>query len=512
MRAILCAVVSCLCLSLYSSFAAAQDPIQDLYERLHRLEVQNHALTEQILRLSYDEAEPDDPSVGVIPYGRVGSVVEASYAGSAGVSQTPSGPKPLPEPKPDKASTPPKPTFPNVKVNGFLQADAIYFGQSEHNRQQLGDIQDGAGFRRARLSASGAVAENVNYFMQFDFGFFGRPTFTDLWGEVTQVPWLGTVRVGQWKQPYSMEVPTSVRYQTFLERSLLFQSFDPFRHIGIGFYNHTDDEMSTIAISGFRTGNDQFGNDIGDNGGWGTAGRLTQLLYYSDYQDDWKRLEYLHLGASIWYGDPGNDSSQYRTIPEMFAGAFGNPVGAVPGTSRVQVPSIANGTPPFVDTGAIATNSFTHVGTEMVWADGPFTWQTEVQLAHVAQIAKSDLNFWGYSTQVMYFLTGESRPYNRKTATFDRIVPLCPFVTKAGGIVEGPGAWEVAARVSSIHLNSANIAGGTLTDLTLGLNWYLNGYSKFQFNYVHAFLDRNFNGYNGKSSADMFGARFQIDF
>ncbi|HET6425809.1 MAG TPA: porin, partial [Planctomycetaceae bacterium] len=110
--------------------------------------------------------------------------------------------------------------YPNVTINGFFQADSLWFGQDAENRANVGDIQDGSGFRRMRLSAKGAVAENVNYFAQLDFGFFGRPSFTDVWGEVTKVPVLGNVRVGQWKQPFGLETVTSVRYQPFLERSL----------------------------------------------------------------------------------------------------------------------------------------------------------------------------------------------------------------------------------------------------------------------------------------------------
>jgi len=408
-------------------------------------------------------------------------------------------------------AAPAKPKYPTVQVNGFFQADTVYFSQDEDNRLQLGDIQDGADLRRTRLSASGAVAENVNYFVQMDFGFFGRPTFTDVWGEVTDIPGLGTVRAGQWKHPYSLEVPTSVRFQTFMERSLLFQAFDPFRHIGVGFYNHDEALDWTWAASTFRVGNDQFGNDIGDAGGWSTAGRLTHLLWYRDFQDADKRLEYLHLGGAFWFGDPGNDQFRYATIPEMFVGAFGVPAGTLPGTSRVQVPSISNGTPPFVDTGVIPTNTFTHLGTELLWATGPFTWQSEVQFATLAQTGGPQLNFWGFYTQWMLFLTGESRPYNRKLGVLDRITPLRPFV-RTDGCERGPGAWELAYRVSFIDLNDENIAGGKLADLTAGLNWYLNGYTKVQFNYVHALLNRNFNGFDGDSHADILGLRLQVDF
>ena len=60
-----------------------------------------------------------------------------------------------------------------------------------------------------------------------------------------------------------------------------------------------------------------------------------------------------------------------------------------------------------------------------------------------------------------------------------------------------------------IDLDDKNIAGGRLTDLTLGVNWYLNRYTKFQFNYIHAFLTRPV---GVDSDADIVALRAQLDF
>ena len=407
---------------------------------------------------------------------------------------------------------PAKPKYPSVTVNGFFQADTLWFGQDAENKAALanpaavppfnGDLQDGAGFRRARLSAKGAVADNVNYFMQFDFGFFGRPTFTDLWAEVTDVPVLDHVRVGQWKQPFGLEVVSSVRYQTFLERSLLFQAFDPFRHVGAGFYDWSEDESTTWQFTMFRTRNDQFGNDIGDNGGWSTAGRVTHLPWYEKNGD---RLDYLHLGVAYWHGNPSNDKFRYATIPEAYVGEFGT---SAAGSSKVGVPATAQGTPPFVDTGTFLVNDFTHVGFESLLVHGPFSIQSESTLAAVNQMLGPQLHYWGAYSQASYFITGESRPYDKKTGALDRLVPLRPFIHEHG-CLQGPGAWDLAARWSTIDLNNANRNGGQLTDLTAGLNWYLNGYTKLQFNYIHAMLDHPT---LGNSQANIAGLRCQVDF
>jgi len=55
---------------------------------------------------------------------------------------------------------------------------------------------------------------------------------------------------------------------------------------------------------------------------------------------------------------------------------------------------------------------------------------------------------------------------------------------------------------------SGHIQSGTLTDLTLGLNWYYAVRSRVMFNYIHAFLDRD----SLRSNADIFAMRFQFAF
>ena len=367
-----------------------------------------------------------------------------------------------------------------------------------------GDIQDGADFRRFRLSAKGAVIENVNYFAQLDFGFFGRPTFTDVWLEITHVPVLGFVKVGQWKQPFGLETVTSVRYQTFMERSVLFQSFEAFRHIGIGTYNYSESQMSTWAASVFKTGQDQFGNDIGDNAGVSFAGRATHLGWYEEGEDS--SLYYLHMGGAFWYGNPGNDRMRYATIPEFYIGAFASSAANPLGTSKVTVPDVAHGTPPFVDTGAFFCNNFQHYGGELVWVHGPLSIQTEAMLAVVnPQNNLTQMHYKGAYAFVSYFLTGESRPYDKKAGALDRVKPLENFRTDTGC---GWGAWEVASRFSYIDLNDGNINGGRMNNWTTGVNWYLNPYTKFQFNYVKSFLA---NPTYGHSYANMLGLRAQID-
>lgn len=395
--------------------------------------------------------------------------------------------------------------YPNLQMNGVFQADAGFFHQGPASRAAYGDIQDGADFRRARLSAKGSVTETVNYFFQMDFAFPGRPTFTDVWVESTDHPVLGTIRIGQWKQPFSLEVVSSFRYTTFMERSLLFQAFTPFRHLGIGFYDHSDDLNWTWAASGFRSGQDQFGASISDNGGWGTAERLTCLPWWDESSGG---RGYLHLGVAHFLATPPNNAVNFRTIPELFIGE--QAPGAV-GTSGQALPGVINGTPFFVATGTLAVDNFNVIGTELLWVHGPFSFQSEAMINYVDQQVGPNVTLPGMYAQVGYFLTGEHRPYDRKAGAIDRVMPFENFfrVGTDGGVCTGWGAWEIAGRVSVLDLNDDNVRGGSITDLTAGVNWYWNPYTKLVFNYVHAHANHpTF----GRSDTGITAMRAQVDF
>jgi phosphate-selective porin OprO/OprP len=394
-----------------------------------------------------------------------------------------------------------KKAYPNVTVNGVFQADAGWIHQDANGLNQYGAIEDGSNFRRARLSAKGSVTELTNYFFQMDFGFFGRPTFTDVWLEQTKVPLFGNVRIGQWKQPFGLETVSSFRYTTFMERSVLFQPFTPFRHIGIGFYDHSDDLSMTWAASGFRTGQDQFGGTLSSNGGYGTAERLT---WVPSWECDGRN--YLHLGVGHFFNSPPDDRVTFRTIPEFFVGANGP--GAV-GTSGQAVPGGSDGVPFFISTGSLNVSSYNVLGSELLWVQGPFSLQSEAMMNVVNQAGGGAAVLPGMYAQAGYFLTGEHRPYDRKTGTIDRVIPKSNLTFNGKCCDPGLGAWEVAGRWSYLDLNDSAIRGGTIMDYTAGVNWYWNPYTKMVFNYVHAIAD---GPANPVSHTDMVGIRAQIDF
>jgi phosphate-selective porin OprO/OprP len=409
-----------------------------------------------------------------------------------------------------------KKQIPYIEVHAVSQMDTGFFGQNHTNIKEFGVLDNGSDFRRSRLAANGSITENMNYFFQMDFSFPGRPTFTDVWMEVTKLPILGNIRAGQWKQPFSLEVVSSFRYTTFPERSVLFQSFAPFRHIGIGFYDWSKDEMTTWAFSAYRAGQDQFGDALsyGNNGNYAIVGRTTHLMWY-----ECEGSEYLHLGIGYNYVAPqgfngqganqplGAPAASFGTVPEYFIGQ--NQV-VTTGTAGLAQPATAiDGTPRFVNTGNFQINHYNLLGLEGLWVQGPLSVQTEGNFLMATRPNGTAANFAGFYTTFGYFLTGEHRPYIRKSGAIDRIKVLHNFIKSESTDEWGLGGWEAAVRFSYIDLNSNDIHGGRLFDTTVGLNWYLNSYAKVQFNYIRADLDR---AAFTDSRADIWGIRGQFDF
>ncbi|MDX1944982.1 MAG: porin [Pirellulaceae bacterium] len=391
-----------------------------------------------------------------------------------------------------KLEAPPPVKYPaNVQVLGVFQADGVTFAQDDANKARspeggVGPIENGADFRRARLAAKAALANNMNAFFQMDFAFPGRPTFTDVWVEWTDLPWLGNVRVGQWKQPFSLEVVSSFRYTTFMERSSLFQAFTPFRHLGIGFYNHAQNLNSTWAASYLRTGQDQFGGSISTVGGNGFAGRLTHLLWY----DEGEGRDYFHVGGAYFLNSPPRHTIAFRSIPEIFVGQNRSDA-STNGTAGFGVPLQFDGTPFFVNTGNLTGVEHVHTfGTEALWVYGPLSLQAEAMAVDVDRSGNPHAFLDGAYVQLGYFLTGEHRPYDRIAGAIDRVKPFEDFffVRTENGLERGLGAWEVALRFSHIDLNDRNgqVSGGTMDNLTFGINWYCNPYCKVVFNYIHS--------------------------
>jgi len=355
-----------------------------------------------------------------------------------------------------------------LKLGGRTAIDAAWFDDDTELQQAFGNQQDGIGFRRAYLYMSGLINGWIEYKSEYEFA-GDQVGFEDVYVGFTKIPYLGKVRFGHIDEGFGLELRTSNRHTTFMERALT-HAIIPGTETGVLAKNLIMDDRVFFNVGIFRDTNR--GRHSGD-GGYNVTGRLVGLPIKSD-----DNTELLHLGIS---------------------GSHRNPDGPVRFSSKPES-DLSNFR--YVDTGDILVDDEDLLGLEFAWIHGPLSFQSEYVLDSVDTQQGGDANISAWYAFVSYFLTGESRFYDLGSATFDR--PKVKKNFREGG----PGAWEVAARYSSIDLEDNIAHGGKQDDITLGLNWYFNPNTKLMFNYIRALVDHD--NYDG--NLDLFQMRAQIDF
>ncbi len=363
-----------------------------------------------------------------------------------------------------------------LKIGGRIMNDWGWLTEEKNILENVGDQVDGTEFRRARFYLSGEIYKNIGFKAQYDFA-GGDPEFKSVYMELKKIPVLGNFRVGQFKEPFSLEELTSSKYITFMERSLN-NVFAPGRHTGFMLSNHALDKRMTWAAGAFRMADD-FGDSEGDRtteGGYSFSGRITGLPIY---KDEGNKL--IHTGFSYSYRNAFENKFSFASRPEIH---------------------LADN---FVDTGEFAAE-FAHLfNPELAIVYGPFSLQSEYTFANIdldRGTPGSNPDFTGFYVSGSYFLTGEHKKYDTKTGELGRVKPNKNF-----NLGKGMGAIELTARYSELNLSDKSVDGGQLSDATLGLNWYLNPNTRVMFNYVHADVSGLKDG-----NADLAAMRFQIDF
>ncbi|HVS13533.1 MAG TPA: porin [Thermoanaerobaculia bacterium] len=351
-----------------------------------------------------------------------------------------------------------------IKIGGQIQAD-FSFADSDSSLAGAFDIEDGSELRRARLFVEGTLYERVELKAQYDFA-GGDAAVKDVYVGLTGLPVVGGLRAGHFKEPFGLEELTSSNYLSFLERSFPVEAFAPSRNIGLMVYDAVAGERVTWAVGVFKD-TDDFGEAVGDE--WNLTGRITGVAFADDETDT-----LLHLGLGVSSRSPVDDSVRFRARPQSHLA------------------------PRLVDTRSFAGDGADLVGLEAALTRGPFWAQSEWMRASASGPADSDLAGWYLQTG--WFLTGESRPYKRSAAVFDRVRPESDFLS--GG---GAGAWEIALRYGSLDLTDGGVAGGEQDGFGVALNWYLNPASRVMLDWVTSELEE-------AGSVDFVLLRVQVDF
>lgn len=369
-----------------------------------------------------------------------------------------------------------------------LQTDVAFYNQSGNLENVFGDEDDGGEIRRGRIDLKGTIYDNVYFRTEYEFAgdadAEGRGKFTEAFVGVQDIPVLGSLQVGHFREPFGLERLTNTNMITFMEGGLP-EIFAPGYNLGVMAFNTHFDQRLLWMLGAFKETDEWPSDDDSDEDqGYAITARLTGLPYYKD-----KGRKMLELGMAYSHRNPDGAPLRYRNRPESHL-AFN-----------------------YLDTeryagfriGDAVTDNINLYGLESLFIYGPFSLQGEYMLSEVDTEFSGTRSFSGYYLQGSYFFTGENRVYDPAKGVMGRVKPNKNFSL---GEDRGWGAWELAARYSALDLDDGVIRGGMETDYTLGLNWYLNPNTKVMWNYVYADIDHDL--YDG--NLNILQTRFQIDF
>lgn len=334
-------------------------------------------------------------------------------------------------------------TFIQDKVPFLTKRGILFFGRLELDavRYTSGILEPDSGLevRRFRVGLAGRMFpswENWNYKIEIDLT-DGENTISDNYLSWHSHKW-GTVRVGNQKVAQTLSGQTSSISTPFMERPLPVLAFTLQRRLGVGYDLHRERWGVNSTV---------FSHDVNEQvGSQGYAAR-----FYFNPTKSWRHV--LHVGASALKFDADSEA-QLRARPE---------------SNKTNTELVDTGVWEDVDTA-------TAFGLELAGAVGPATITSEFYRSNWNRDDGDDPAFNGWYVEGSWFLTGEKSNYRQ--GKFIR-----PDISREGG------AWELAARFSTIDLNDEDVEGGTEENLAFGVNWYSPVHWRFMGNVIKVNAD-----------------------
>lgn len=362
------------------------------------------------------------------------------------------------------------------KFGGRVDLDTAFYV----NGDGMGPVANQVELRRWRFYTTGDAILLLPFSYSVNVMAVQNKRFVldDVFLEFKRIPYVGNLKIGTFIPAMSLEASASSRDSTFMEWGTPIQALAPRISAGWQFWRPVFGQRATWALGQFGR---SAGTDVGDatKDFFRVIGRATWLPFDEVPAGQPESQRLLHLGLDLNYLRSGDAKIRYQTRPEAHTAPF------------------------LADTGYIRADQMTSLGLELAWVDGPWSVQGEF-LDNYLPGGSEEGNFYGFYAYGSYFLTGESRPYDRNKGFFGRLRPLRNF-SFAG---EGYGAVETALRFSYLDLDSGPVRGGILRAVTAGINWYFHAHSKIRFNYVYTHAG------SGPRPGDLhaFETRFEFDF
>jgi phosphate-selective porin OprO/OprP len=379
-------------------------------------------------------------------------------------------------------------------VNGRLQAASQYNFINDVlppiGTELPNELNSGASIRRVRLGVEGTFFKIWDYKFEYDFT-RGNGTVaagvTDAFVRLNiNKPF--SVKVGSFKEPFSLEEAASNRFLTFIERHMAVNSFVdnpntyktgiganyavPRFQFGIAFQTEPVGPWSSASTSANAAGNNPRNNGSGDSG-WEGIGRVTGRPWMES------ETKFAHIGISAGHTVV---NTQYNAAGNI--GTGGMAFFTFPGTNVDRTNVLNTGNLSIGNRGAAGSrrvDSYDRFGAEGWLVHGPFSVQGEYLRTNINGQGYDGEHFTGYYGFASYFLTGESKAYHVRNGAANRIKPRQNFQWNGSGW----GAWEIAGGYDYINLNSGVIRGGKMDMVRFALNWYPHTHVKVQNNITY---------------------------
>ncbi len=331
-------------------------------------------------------------------------------------------------------------------VGGRLHLDFARFDNDGRGAPNRDDTE----IRRAWLDVSGRLFA-VDYKMEADFSgdrveakdVFVSRAFGDA----------GRLTVGQFKQYFSLDDRTGSNYGSFLERGNAGTTLAPLYRLGASWQASPGDFTWAASVYSLES------IDAWQVKGRAAGGRVTWAPAPATG-------DVLHLGLSLAreaYDRPGSNGAPGLKIRPR-------PAGHLSDESRLTLVDFSDGRDTDVDKWSL----------EYAQVRGPLSWQGEFSGATFDDGAQHGEVTAAYG-MLSWFVTGESRAYDRRTGRFARI----------RDIRHQAGAFELALRYDRMrgaqHLDGApDLRRGSTEAWTLGGNWYLRDNLRFMLNLIES--------------------------
>ncbi len=280
-----------------------------------------------------------------------------------------------------------------------------------------------------------------------------------------------TMSVGKQKEPISMSRLTTLIFLPMQERQAAEDAFLPARNIGVVFNNMVLNSRATWAVGIFKNWIER--DTTFSATPTQITGRVTGIPYLTVDESN-----LLHLGLGIRHSN-AKLPLVGRTESEFYL------------------------SPVFVETPEIQADRLLTYDLELYWRKGPFLVGGEYISNKVKASSVNDPVFYGFNLVGNWAVTGEMRPYRKRSGIFDPL-PVSKPVGQGGW-----GALELALRYSMIDLDGGLVTGGVMNTTSAGVNWWPSPRVQFSCNYRFIRLDRF--DKQGKSSGMNFRLMLMLD-